>query len=78
MKGSSNRFGDTIRMARLTRRWSQAYLARIVRLADQSLISRLEHGRIADPSARLVKHLAVALQLDANDLIQILAEDKGW
>lgn len=77
-------FADTIRMARLSRRWSQAQMARMALdsstkcqctrppTVDQSLISRLEHRRVSDPSAHLVKHLAIALELEVNDLIEMI------
>lgn len=39
-------------------------------------ISLLEHGKIADPSAHLVKRLAMALDLDVNDLIEMIGEKR--
>ena len=70
---SATLLGMVIRQQRQQNGWSQEDLAkRIGGAVDQAVVSRLENGLIADPGSKLIFHLARALTVTADDLLDLL------
>lgn len=67
------RLGDAIRAARKDLGWTQQELADRIE-SSQSYISLLENGDVDQPGMRLLSRIAVALNIDLNDLLM----DSGW
>lgn len=73
MAMSATLLGMVIRQQRQQNGWSQEELAkRIGGTVDQAVVSRLENGLIADPGSKLIFHLARALAVTTDDLLDLL------
>lgn len=60
--------GEKIRLLRERKGWSQEELAKAVGYVSRSSISKIESGD-SDPSQKMLKRIAAALDIQASDLI---------